>query len=478
MSVARILPAGFLERARLLILLMLVALCLLGGGASRTDVLSLIYLRPAAIVCLAALLMMPGGDFRNLRLPFLLLAGLAIIMLIQLIPLPPDLWQSLPGRERYLEAAAAAGIPQPWRPISLTPDLTLHSLASLIFPLSVLLAFAGLRQDQFKVLLAVLIGAACLSAFLGILQATGGIGNFLYFYNVTHEGSAVGFFANRNHQAALLAVSFPMLKLWTLLPASDLGYQKTRYWIASAMALFMVPMILVTGSRAGMALGLLSLLMSHFLLPREARVGGAPPGWRRFATPAAWLTPVALVIVVVLMDRAVAIDRLAMLSDFQSELRIQHTPLMLRMIGEFFPLGTGFGSFDPVFRGFEPDQALHPFYFNHAHNDLIELALTGGLPALIILVLFVFWWGRRTYFTLVPLRSRTQRALFARVGAIIIFLTFLASLVDYPLRTPLFGVVFAIACGWLAQGRGPSSAEGGDIRGNPVPKVAIHPPRR
>ena len=55
-----------------------------------------------------------------MRVPLILLGALAALMAIQLIPLPPGIWTALPGRERYLEAAAAIGIPQPWRPISLT----------------------------------------------------------------------------------------------------------------------------------------------------------------------------------------------------------------------------------------------------------------------------------------------------------------------------------------------------------------------
>ncbi|HYI64431.1 MAG TPA: O-antigen ligase family protein [Allosphingosinicella sp.] len=454
MSLATRSPGGPAERIRLIILITLLVLCVAGGGASRTDVLSLVYLRPAALLCLAALLLLPGGlDFRSLRIPLLLLAALALTMLIQLIPLPPGLWESLPARERYAEAGALAGMPDAWRPISLAPDLTLNSLVTLVFPLTVLVAMAGLRPHQHKTLLHALIVAACLSALLGIFQVTGGADSLFYLYAVTHEGSAVGFFANRNHQAVLLALTLPMLKLWTLMPTEDRGYQRTRYWIASATALFLVPMILVTGSRAGMALGLLSLLMAHFLLPRELRAGESRPAWARFATPAAWLAPVGLAIVVILMKRAVAIDRLALLSDPQSELRLQHLPLLTRMVWDFFPVGIGFGSFDPVFRGFESDHTLHPLYFNHAHNDLVELVLTGGLPALLILAAFAIWVARRGYAVLVPLRFRSPRTLFARVGALIIFLTFLASLVDYPLRTPLFAVVFTIACAWLAPVR-------------------------
>jgi hypothetical protein len=43
--------------------------------------------------------------------------------------------------------------------------------------------------------------------------------------------------------------------------------------------------------------------------------------------------------------------------------------------------------------------------------------------------------------------------LFGRLGATIVLLLLLASIVDYPLRTPLLAVVFTIGCSWIAQAR-------------------------
>ena len=54
-------PLHWTERLAFPVLLLLLGLCLLGGGASRADVASLIYSRPAAILCIAALLLLPGA---------------------------------------------------------------------------------------------------------------------------------------------------------------------------------------------------------------------------------------------------------------------------------------------------------------------------------------------------------------------------------------------------------------------------------
>ncbi|MEO8137451.1 MAG: hypothetical protein ABI831_26155, partial [Betaproteobacteria bacterium] len=49
-----------------------------------------------------------------------------------------------------------------------------------------------------------------------------------------------------------------------------------------------------------------------------------------------------------------------------------------------------------------------------------------------------------------PVAARA--AALARLGAAMILLLFIASLVDYPLRTPIMAALFSIACGWLSVG--------------------------
>src|SRR5215213_4648986 len=110
------------ERLRYRILVGFLVVCAIGGGASRPDVFSLLYVRPAAIICLASILSVPGPwKFDRLGAPLVMLTGFAAVILLQLVPIPPDIWLALPGRSRYAEAAAAGGFAQPWRPLSLTP---------------------------------------------------------------------------------------------------------------------------------------------------------------------------------------------------------------------------------------------------------------------------------------------------------------------------------------------------------------------
>ena len=432
-------------------LAVLGALAMVGGGSSFADAPSLLYVRPAAVVALAIFALTPAPvSWATMRAPLLMLAALAAIMLVQLVPLPPGWWTALPGRAPYAALAATAGIAQPWRPLSLTPDLTANSLAALVVPATALVGAAKLMPDQRRLLVIGLVALCCASAVLGVGQLAGGAQSVLYLYRRTYPGFAVGFLANRNHQAALLAIAMPALRCWSLMPAAGRAAARRRAWLALGLGIALLPATLATGSRAGLLLVAASLVSTFLVFPvASARDGQARSG-------RVWLIRCGIVAVAALpvgfsyvLDRAASINRLGSAPALAVDVRFQSAPLVMRISGATFPVGTGFGSFDPVFRQYEPDAGLTDSYLNHAHNELLELAMTAGVPGLLLLAAFLGWWGWRL---LVALRARGGGPDWAQalLGGIVIGVLLAASLVDYPLRTPLLELVFAVACGWLA----------------------------
>ena len=465
------------EKLRFFILLGFLLVCLLGGGASRADVWSLLYVRPAAILCLLVLLLSPGEwEFRRFRIPLLLLGLFALTMAIQLIPLPPGFWASLPGFSRYTEAAAAAGLAEAWHPISLAPDLTLNSLLALLPCLVVLVGFAGIREDQRRALLPVLVGFVAADALLSVAQFAGGPESPAYLYDITNSEAPVGFFSNRNHNAALLALALPMLAVWIATPSPSRQYQRARTWVALAFGLFLLALIVATGSRAGMVAGAVGLIAAFWLAP--SFTAGWDRHWRIAFRIATAVIPILLIAFTIYADRATSIFRMTD-NAVGGDLRIEALPVLTDMLRTFSPQGIGYGAFDPVFRGFEPDSLLAPEYFNHAHNDLLELALTGGVTALLVLLLFVIWWGWRVTHLVTGPRRRTSDRL-TRLGGVIIAILLGASLVDYPLRTPLLAVIFTMACCWLtvpraaappAEGSAPRPRRRGGLQAGMVARI-------
>jgi O-antigen ligase len=429
------------------LLLAFLLTCLVGGGSNRPNILPLLYLRPLTVIFLSAMLIVPTAwEFRSVRFPLLVLGVLAVWMMVQLVPLPPSVWIHLPGREPFAQAAVALDGVQPWRPISLTPDLTINSLLALLIPLTVLIGFAGIRPDQRLALVPLIIGAAIASAALGILQFTGGQSSPANLYDHSLPVPN-GWFANRNHHAAFLACALAVTATWLRLPAQSSRYARQRYWIAGLTAGLLLVVAIATGSRSGT---LLTVLALAYATTTTLRTFSGKLSARNTVLLRTAVAIVSLLVVTVMLfvGRAVSLNR-ALGFDPESEQRIRAFPTLLAMWRDFMPFGSGFGSFEPIFRVYEPDTLLHPGYFNHAHNDWLELGITGGLPATLILAGFTVWVGVRL------LRCFRMRAsstvLCARSGGIILLILGAASVTDYPLRTPLLAALFALACAWLAD---------------------------
>jgi len=436
-------------KLRFWILIGFLVACFLFGGSSRPDNVLLLPLRAISLLCLLALLLLPGKlDFRAVRMPLLFLGAFAASMLIQLIPLPPSWWTALPGRDLYT-VDAVRDVVWAWHPITLSPDRTWNSLIATLTPLIVLVGYAGLRNEQRASLVTVLLYFAGGTILLGAAQLAAGPNSAFFYYTGRSEGLPTGFLANRNHQAALLVCVLPILRLWVLMPARSASFARYRGIAALGIAAMLIPFILLTGSRMGTALILIGLIGAWAVRPVALE-------WKGEGRARLWGALAAVVLIAgvaalfVMQGRALSLDRLAVVGTADDP-RVKFMPIVIDMARLFFPAGSGFGSFDLVFRGFEPNQDLRPTYFNNAHNDLAELALTGGLLAIAVLLAFVLWCGRQ-----IPrvFRRRGAPANFstylARAGLFIILIFFLASLVDYPLRAPAISAVFAIAACWVA----------------------------
>jgi O-antigen ligase len=122
-------------------------------------------------------------------------------------------------------------------------------------------------------------------------------------------------------------------------------------------------------------------------------------------------------------------------------------PTVLAMIAEYFPAGAGLGGFDPLFRMHEPFALLKTTYFNHAHNDWLEVVLDAGLPGLLVSVAALAWWLVGT------IRAWRGGAVVARLGSAMLLLIMLASVIDYPARTPMMMATVVIAAVWLSRPR-------------------------
>lgn len=437
------------------LLLTLLSASFLLGGSARADVTSLLILRPVAFGVLAAgLLTLRSEHWQAHRVVLSLAAAALALPLIQLVPLPAGLWSVLPDRNLLADIDRATGLGQVWRPLSMTPYETRNALFSLAVPLAVIVLACQLSALRLRQALFVVLGLGALSAVLGLLQTLSSPTSGLYLYKLTNNGSAVGLFANRNHQAFLLAAMIPLL---VYAAASSTGARRLRWLLSSLGGLLLLPLILITGSRSGMILALFVILAVPFLvLGRDARRIGRDqsetsatqqPRWPRLLLIG---SAAGLVTLTVTLGRALAWERLGDASPYE-DMRFRILPTLWELLGQHFWIGTGLGSFERVYQVHESDALLAAFYMNHAHNDWLELALTGGLPAMLLLAAAIVLAVRRGLAVWQHGDQAAADPSLARTGLVLLLLAGFASLSDYPLRTPACAALVALAMIWVAN---------------------------
>lgn len=436
------LPTGF--SLMLALAVSFLMLLWIAGGATRSDVLGQMVVRFAAwsALCLAAIFAPRPALGKSW--PVAAFLALALVLAIaQLVPLPPALWQSLPGRGLLVEAAAITGETQPWRPLSIVPDATANAAGSLVVPITMLALLSVMNEAERRWLPVVLLCLIVASALLGLLQFSGSRFNNPLINDTVGQISAS--FANRNHLALFLAIGCVLAPAWAV---QDMRGRRWRMPAALGITLMFVLMVLATGSRAGILLCGFALVAALVLVWRDARRELRHyPRWMLPVVGAVVASAIAIAVFVAFVsNRATSISRL-LASEEAQDMRGRALPTVIEMIQTYFPAGSGLGAFDPVFRIHEPQNLLKLTYFNHAHNDFLEVALDTGLPGLALMLAAIVWWGVATF--------RAWRgigaAMLPRLGSVILALIMVASVVDYPARTPMIMAVLIVAAWWLSQ---------------------------
>jgi O-antigen ligase len=431
--------------------LVLLLVSALFGGASQTNALSLMAVELASLplLFLSIYLILARAAPPGTIFPRALLAAIVLLPALQLAPLPFQIWRQLPGREILAQALSAAGLGHPAQPFSLAPQQTWRALLALSPPAAMFLGALMLTDGQRRLMAWLWLGLAVASLCLGGLQMLGGPDSALYFYPITNADAPVGFFANRNHQAAFLFCLLPIAAMFAA--RFDGRFDSPRVFPALAAVLYVFIAIVgvaATRSRAGIALSLVALAGAAAIVLRGEAVR------RHWRAAAALGAGVALAIGGVMVFALGPItERFAA----GGEPRFEGWPIALHAAQSFLPLGSGVGSFSAVYGGVEPLTQVSPIYFNHAHNDYLELWLETGLAGAALLALFGGWLAWRAVL-IWRRRIATGGSGMAAACTLLVALLMAHSTVDYPLRTEALAVLFAFACGTIAAWRPDSEA--------------------
>lgn len=440
---------------------MVVASLVLGGGA-RGGYLYDAILQFLSIPCLLFFLwrLSQQTTWRKPKVELAFCAALLLLPLIQLVPLPPAIWKSLPNRDLSIAALNLIGAADRWAPISISPRATWLSVLSLLPPLAIFIGIAQLTLPQRRKLSLVILAVGLASVLVGLLQVAQGPNSPLRFFASTNTTDAVGFFANRNHFAALLYSLMLFAAAWSLNSAFAAGMadKQNRFDAAHVVPLIASFTVFVTligaqvmaRSRAGLVLTILALLGSLALTFRQERGTSSTSS----VTPTKLILSAVALTFVFSMQFALYRFMERFEADPLADARIAFARNTVTAAKASMPFGTGMGTFVPVYAAFEKtEDAMIDTFANHAHNDYLELWLETGVSGIILMALFLLWflgrtrkaWGRH-----LEQDSGIDHALF-RAASLIIALLIAHSFVDYALRTGAIMAVFAFACALLVE---------------------------
>lgn len=377
------------------------------------------------------------------------LVSMLFWILFQLVPLPPAVWQALPDRDIIAKIDQLAGHAGLWRPLSLAPLRGLDSAFAMTVPIAALLLALSFRVPARALLLAI-VGLGLIDGALGILQFLIGANSPFYLFSGAGPGAVEGIFANENHSAVFSALVVLVIARLAL----EDGFSANPWWQRSALApafLVVLLAVLISGSRAGLLSTLMALVAStvmwvlashkHSGPSANSAVGRSSKARRRASIIGFASAIVMVVLAFIWLERTPAASDLVEGNAFD-DLRWSLWPVLREMAATHWLFGTGFGSFEAVYRVYEPTDLLLPAYVNHAHNDWLQLVIEGGLPAVLILCSFMVWGIRAVWSVGVGPGARAERCVFW-VACLTIIAA--ASIVDYPLRTPSFQATFV----WL-----------------------------
>ncbi len=379
------------------------------------------------------------------RAAWLALLPLAL-PLLQLLPIPEALQALAPERSRLAAEFAAVGVPASGR-MGLVPQRSLLAAAWCLPAVAIFLATLQLPEAWRRRLLLVLVALAALAALLGLAQLADGRDSVLRFHAFTNRGAAVGFFANRNHFGLQLAMALPLALAasgaWLARREGRDGRGVPLAWpvLAAAVAVLLMLGFALSLSRAAVLLGMLGLALCLPLLLALRRGRGM-----RWVVGGALATGLLLVVQFALFG---LVQRFTD-DPISEDVRLEHTESTFALARQYWPLGSGAGTFQDAYEAATP--ALSNEIVHHAHNDLAELWLEGGVLVLPVLAagLLAFAGAGWRAWRVPPAGADPLTAALARAAWIALLLALLHSLADYPLRTSAHLAIAGLLAGVLA----------------------------
>lgn len=379
------------------------------------------------------------------------------LLLMQIIPLPIEIVAILSPN-----AANAYGLLQPtpsWITLSIDATATQAHLLQSVG----LSAIAGLtlllirNQQRLKLLAMCLVVAGLAQAVWGAFMVLSGIEYGFLLPKTSYIGNATGTFVNRNHFANYLTLC---LACGTGLLLAELYSQKSHNWRERGRRIIKTMLGNKAKVRISLAIMVIALVLSHSRMGNTAfffSLAGCGFLWllltKRMTRNAIFLLCSLIVIDLLIVGAWFGMDKVKERLEgtgFSHETRDEVIRDTLPIIGDYWLTGTGAGSFYGIFPSYRQSDIRG--YYDHTHNDYLQLLVEHGVIGagiLIFIVISSLWQAIQAARTR---RSNTYKGLaFAPIMATAALL--MHSLTDFNLQIPANAATYIVllAMAWLCR---------------------------
>ncbi|MER8509612.1 O-antigen ligase family protein [Mesorhizobium sp. M0894] len=378
---------------------------LIGGGTASglyTDTL----IEVVAIVSAAAVFSQPPGQRSPHSVLWLLISAVALIVL-QIVPLPAGIFTGL--RPQLLLGDPWVGESR-FRFISVGVGRTVESLLYLLAAAAFFLAILRLRAEQVSALLPFFLMGVICNGLAGAIQYS--LSDDIAIEGLLPFTINAGLFANRNHFAALLFVSIPFVVYH--------GLVRGRLLSGLLGLVTLLLLLLAAGSRAGVLIGLAITVLSVIFLSARSRASGFS---------------VLLIFVGLSIYTIGAWTKIDVEAIDPAFGRGEFARTTIEGIKNNWATGVGFGNFQKAYQIYEKGGMIFRQYVNHAHNEYLEIAFEGGIPAIVLMAGY--------FVLLLAALARVRRDPLQKAALLSVSFLLIHSLVDYPLRTGALAMTFA-----------------------------------
>lgn len=379
--------------------------------------------------------------------PFALPFGLAVAWIVaQGTSLTPETWH----HPLWQSAADALGRDLDGA-ISIDPHGTWSALARLLTYAAVFWLSLQFCRDpkRAQTVVYAVVGTGMVYAAYGLVAEFSGADAILWLEKSAYTGTVTSTFVNRNTYATyaglgLVCTTAMLIRHIRRVAASahsgregalrliERGFGQ-GWWLLVAWVVLATALML-TQSRGGLlsaVVGHIGLLVA-FVATRRTKLRHAA----MIGLPIIFIGTASF-----LYSGDQTAERLAQTS-IDTEGRIQVYERTMDAASAAPLLGTGYGSFEDVFRFYRTEDITA--IFDKAHSTYLENALELGLPAAGLIVLTIFALLARC---LIGVRLRRQGTVFPIIGVAATLLVALHAAVDFSLQIPAVAVTYALIMG-------------------------------